>query len=97
MDSAGLSPYINTTAESKSSHCFTAVSPCAKVRAQEGIFHVQIYNQSWSLSHPEPLQLSHPVFTSVFHFHHHNTWSGQILCAWSDCTNGSSKNTHNQQ
>lgn len=96
MDLSGLSPYIiYTTAGSKSYHCFTDVSPCAKVQGQEGTFHVQIYNQSCSLSHPEPLQLSHPVFTSAFHFHHHNTWSGQTLCVWSDLTQSSSTNSHN--
>lgn len=46
MGSSGLAPYITTTAGKKSYCYFTAVSPCAKVQAQEGIFHVQIYNQS---------------------------------------------------
>lgn len=81
MDSAGPSPNITMTAGSKSCHSFTAASPSAKVQAQEGVFLAHIYKQSWSLSHPEPLQLSHPAFTSGFHFHHHNTWSGQTLRA----------------
>lgn len=69
-------PRVITTAGSESCHC-TAASPSAKLWAQEGIFLVYIYEQSWSPSRPEPQQLSHPAVTSGFRFPYQNTWSGQ--------------------